>query len=75
MRASGGGLTGPDLFHGWKLGRFAVLVPGALSHRFLFGWEGSPTKTNYRKKRTLVPTSQIWRDLAAIRFLSALDVY
>ena len=31
---------------------------GALSHRFFFGWEGSPTKIDYRKRvGTLVLTS------------------
>ena len=29
---------------------------GALSHCFFFGWEGSPTKIDYRKKKKRVPT-------------------
>ena len=30
---------------------------GALSHRFFFGWEGSSTKIDHRKKGTLILTS------------------
>ena len=26
-------------------------------YRFFFGWEGSPTKVDYRKKGTLIKTS------------------
>ena len=51
------------------------LVP--FPHRFFFGWEGSPTKTDHSKKKgkgTLILTSQIWRTWAIFLPLSRLRV-
>ena len=33
---------------------FSLPQLGALSHRFLFGWEGSPTKIDYRRKGAVI---------------------
>ena len=52
-----GGWTGMDgrcaTCPGGRKTRAPLSVPqlGALSHRFFFGWEGSPTKIDYRKKQ------------------------
>ena len=57
-RATGGG-RGPKVVCGW-LG-----PPKVPFYRFFFGWEGSPTKIDYRKKGTLLLTSLL-EDLVGV---------
>ena len=39
---------------------------GPFLTRFFFGWEGSPTKTDYRKKKGTLVLSSLLEDLAYI---------
>ena len=66
---AGSHLAGPGgVYNARKFGagRAVVWSPSSgLSHRFFFGWEGSPTKVDYRKKGTLIPTSLL-EDLVGV---------
>ena len=61
---------------GCSLGTILDFDPwsGAVSHRFFFGWEGSPTKIDYRRKvGALILTSPL-EDLGWFRGEAAVEL-
>ena len=66
LRKDGGGM--------WVLGTYSRSPSQVPFYRFFFGWEGSPTKIDYRKESgTLILTSLLEDPVFFLFFLSLKD--